>query len=95
MVPCSIECWLYLSRNALNVPSVPVPSHQFVILKRVFTQKQGADGLGIAAQQRDIDLFLQQRPEAKVVREFIEVESGGKELHDGPVLQEASSKEVC
>ena len=89
MVPYSIECWLYLSSNALNVPSVPVPSHQFVILKRVSIQKQGADGLGIAAQQRDIDLFLQQRPEAKVVREFIEVESGGKELHDRPVLQEA------
>ena len=66
-----------------------VPSHRFVILKRVSTQKQGADGLGISAQQRDIELFLQQRPDAKVVREFIEVESGGKELHDRPVLQEA------
>ena len=66
-----------------------VPSGRFVILKRVSTQKQGADGLGISAQQRDIELFLQQRPEAKVVREFIEVKSGGKELHDRPVLQEA------
>ena len=70
-----------------------VPSGRFVILKRVSTQKQGADGLGISAQQRDIELFLQQRPDAKVVREFIEVESGGKELHERPVLQEAI--EIC
>ena len=66
-----------------------VPSNRFVILKRVSTQKQGADGLGIAAQQRDIDLFLQQKPEATVIKEFTEVESGGKELHDRPVLLEA------
>ena len=90
---CSVLCCLYLFCNALNEPSVTVPSGRFVILKRVSTQKQGADGLGIAAQQRDIDLFLQQRPEAKVVREFTEVESGGKELHDRPVLQEAI--ELC
>jgi|TARA_R100000081_G_scaffold74054_1_gene40547 DNA invertase Pin-like site-specific DNA recombinase len=72
---------------------VPVPSHQFVILKRVSTQKQGADGLGIAAQQRDIDLFLEQRPEATVIQEFVEVESGGKELQDRPVLMQAI--ELC
>ena len=72
---------------------MPVPSHQFVILKRVSTQKQGADGLGIAAQQRDIDLFLEQRPEATVIQEFVEVESGGKELQDRPVLMQAI--ELC
>ena len=66
-----------------------VPSNRFVILKRVSTQKQGADGLGIAAQQRDIDLFLQQYPQATVLKELVEVESGGKELKDRPVLQEA------
>jgi DNA invertase Pin-like site-specific DNA recombinase len=72
---------------------VTVPSHRFVILKRVSTQKQGADGLGIAAQQRDIDLFLEQRPEATVIQEFVEVESGGKELQDRPVLMQAI--ELC
>ena len=70
-----------------------VPSGRFVILKRVSTQKQGSDGLGISAQQQDIELFLQQRPDAKVIREFIEVESGGKKLHERPVLQEAI--ELC
>lgn len=66
-----------------------VPSNRFIVLLRVSTQKQGADGLGIAAQKRDIELFLQQHPDATVLNELIEVESGGKELKDRPVLQEA------
>ena len=66
-----------------------VTGNRFVVLLRVSTQKQGADGLGIAAQQRDIQLFLQQHPEATVIKELVEVESGGKELQDRPVLQEA------
>ena len=63
--------------------------NRFVVLLRVSTQKQGADGLGIAAQKRDIDLFLQQHPQSTVIKELVEVESGGKELCDRPVLQEA------
>ena len=66
-----------------------VPDQKFVLVVRVSMQKQGADGLGIAAQRRDVDLFLHQRPGATVIQEFVEVESGGKELHDRPVLQEA------
>ena len=66
-----------------------VPNNRFIVLLRVSTQKQGADGLGIAAQKRDIELFLQQHPDATVLNELIEVESGGKELKDRPVLQEA------
>ena len=80
---------LYLSCNAPNEPSVTVPMNRFVVLLRVSTQKQGADGLGIAAQKRDIDLFLQQHPQSTVIKELVEVESGGKELCDRPVLQEA------
>jgi len=66
-----------------------VPSQNFVVLLRVSTHSQGEDGLGIAAQRRDITLFLQQHPEATVLKELVEVESGGKELRDRPVLQEA------
>ena len=64
-------------------------STRFVVLKRISTEKQGADGLGIASQERDINLFLQQHPEATVIQEFVEVRSGGKELTERPVLQEA------
>ena len=80
---------LRCSWNTLNEHSVRVTGKKFVLLLRVSTQKQGADGLGIAAQRRDIDLFLQQDPEAVVIKELVEVESGGKELRDRPVLQEA------
>ena len=65
-----------------------VPSQRFVLLLRVSTQSQGADGHGVAAQRRDIKLFLnslQETPE--VVAEFVEVESGAKETR--PVLEEA------
>jgi len=68
---------------------VTVPPDRYVVLLRVSTEKQGADGLGVAAQRRDIDLFLQQHPRSRVFKELVEVESGGKELHDRPVLQEA------
>ena len=61
----------------------------FVVLLRVSTQKQGGDGHGIAAQRRDIQHFLNQHPETPVIKELVEVESGGKELHERPVLQEA------
>ena len=70
-----------------------VPGNQYVVLLRVSTQKQGADGLGIAAQKRDIELFLQQQPNATVLKELVEVQSGGKDLCDRPVLQEAM--ETC
>lgn len=57
------------------------------MLLRVSTKKQGADGNGIAAQRRDINLFLQQQDNAQVVAEFIEVESGAKSAR--PVLDAA------
>jgi len=62
---------------------------KFVVLLRVSTTKQGAEGLGIDAQKRDIDLFLKQQENPEVVAELVEVESGGKELKDRPILQEA------
>ena len=93
-LPLLVYAHLYLACNALNryamnEPSGGVTGKKFVLLLRVSTQKQGADGLGIAAQRRDIDLFLQQHPGATVLKELVEVQSGGKELRDRPVLQEA------
>ena len=65
------------------------PSNNFVLLLRISTQKQGADGLGMAAQRRDVELFLQQHQDSVVVKEFVEVGSGGKELDQRPVLLQA------
>ena len=57
-----------------------VPHQRFVVLLRVSTHSQGADGHGVAAQRRDIQLFLNSLQETKeVVAEFVEVESGAKE----------------
>ena len=64
------------------------PSAKFVVLLRVSTKKQGADGLGVAAQRRDIQLFLKQQEEPEVVAELLEVESGAA---DRPVLDQALS----
>ena len=53
-----------------------VPATKFVVLLRVSTKHQGADGLGIAAQKRDIELFLSTQQGAEVIAELTEVESG-------------------
>ena len=65
-----------------------VPHQRFVVLLRVSTHLQGAEGHGVAAQRRDIQLFLNSLQEIpEVVAEFVEVESGAKETR--PVLEEA------
>lgn len=65
------------------------PSTKFVVLLRVSTKKQGADGLGVAAQRRDIQLFLKQQEAPEVVAQLLEVESGA--AADRPVLDQALS----
>lgn len=64
-----------------------VPSARFVVLLRVSTKQQGADGHGVAAQRRDIELFLRQQKEPQVLAELVEVESGAATTR--PVLEEA------
>jgi DNA invertase Pin-like site-specific DNA recombinase len=53
---------------------------------RVSTRKQGASGLGLAAQRHAVDAFASSR-RAKVVETFTEVESGKLNAH--PELQKA------
>ena len=60
---------------------------KFVVLLRVSTAKQGAEGLGIDAQKRDIDLFLKQQENPEVVAELVEVESGAAKERE--VLEQA------
>ena len=51
---------------------------KFVVLLRVSTQHQGADGLGVAAQRRDINLFLKQQENPEVLAELVEVDPTGE-----------------
>jgi DNA invertase Pin-like site-specific DNA recombinase len=51
---------------------------RYVTYKRVSTKDQGKSGLGLEAQERDIDIFLNTYSDEpwEVVGEFVEVESG-------------------
>ena len=70
---------LGISQNSFDPPS-------FIAYYRVSTDKQGADGLGIEAQQDKVRSLVASR-HGVVVQEFTEVESGRKP--NRPVLAQA------
>lgn len=62
---------------------------QFVIYKRVSTREQGRSGLGLAAQDRDVAIYLKAYAEEpfEVLAEFTDIQTGGD---DGrPELEKA------
>lgn len=62
---------------------------QYVVYKRVSTKTQGQSGLGLEAQERDIELFLDNFSDVpyEVLDTFIETESGASS--DRPELAKA------
>ncbi|WP_216638453.1 recombinase family protein [Endozoicomonas arenosclerae] len=64
---------------------------QYITYTRVSTRKQGDSGLGLDAQDRDINLYLQnyEPSQYEVLDTFIEIESGSNS--DRPALQQAMS----
>lgn len=62
---------------------------QYVTYKRVSTAEQGRSGLGLDAQDRDIQLYLETYSEVpfEVSGEFVDIESGGNA--DRPELAKA------
>ena len=52
--------------------------NRFVVYQRVSSQEQGKSGLGLKAQERDIQLFLENYAESpfQVLERFVEVHSG-------------------
>ena len=63
--------------------------NQFVIYTRVSTKSQGESGLGLEAQERDINLYLENYAEEphEIIGRFCDVESGTKA--DRPQMKEA------
>ena len=62
---------------------------RYVIYKRVSTKEQGKSGLGLSAQERDTQLYLDNYSEEpwEIVGDFVEVMSGTN--GDRPILNEA------
>ena len=69
--PCRALCiygeYLRMGTEHANGRMGTVPAIKFVVLLRVSTKHQGADGLGIEAQKRDIELFLSTKQGAEVI----------------------------
>lgn len=51
---------------------------KYVIYYRVSTDKQGQSGLGLEAQQQQVQDYLKSKPDAEVLSEYVEVASGKK-----------------
>jgi DNA invertase Pin-like site-specific DNA recombinase len=64
---------------------------QYVIYTRVSTEDQGKSGLGLEAQERDIDIFLKNFSEVpwEIIGTYRDVQSGGDD--DRPELAKALS----
>ena len=66
-----------------------LPMKQYVTYKRVSTADQGRSGLGLAAQERDIAIYLEAFSEEpyEVIGDYVEVQSGGAD--DRPEMAKA------
>lgn len=67
--------------------SKTIPANKFVSYLRVSTDKQGKSGLGLDAQRKVVQQFLENRDGFPPVVEFVEQESGRK--NDRPELAKA------
>ncbi len=65
----------------------------YVKYKRVSTNKQGKSGLGLEAQERDINIYLSNYsgPDAKIVADFVEIQTGSKDNRE----ELAKALETC
>ena len=63
---------------------------KFISYRRVSTDKQGESGLGLDAQQAAVNAYVASRPDSRLIADFIEIESGGRD--DRPQLAAAMDR---
>jgi DNA invertase Pin-like site-specific DNA recombinase len=51
---------------------------KYVIYYRVSTDKQGLSRLGLEAQEQQVEMYLQSKPDAEIIDTFTEIDSGRK-----------------
>jgi DNA invertase Pin-like site-specific DNA recombinase len=51
---------------------------KYVIYYRVSTDKQGLSRLGLEAQEQQVEMYLQSKPDAEIIDTFTEIDSGHK-----------------
>src|SRR5262245_55571567 len=88
---CGLRGWRVISRRRRRRPRIMLEAvmRRYVTYIRVSTAEQGRSGLGLEAQQRDIELFLQNYSEVpwEVIGSFSDVGSGAD--NGRPELQRA------
>jgi DNA invertase Pin-like site-specific DNA recombinase len=88
--------WVLFCKNLVAKPAGHLSSvhmntkTKFVTYLRVSTHRQGESGLGLEAQRSAVKSFIgSMGPEAEIIREAVEIESGRYSAQDRPVLAEA------
>ena len=79
-----------MSSTNVQSENVPLPQEptKFVLYLRISTGKSGGvDSNGIAAQERDLNIFLSTQHQPEVIGKFIDVMSGAKD--ERPELEKA------
>jgi DNA invertase Pin-like site-specific DNA recombinase len=73
-------CYLYDSTERVfgEINTRGKRLQNFITYYRVSTQRQGKSGLGLEAQKEAVRAFLAGHPDAQVIAEYVEVESGRK-----------------
>jgi hypothetical protein len=73
-----VNLYNFIESTFARINTEEIWLRKYIVYYRVSTQRQGRWGLGLEAQQVAVQGFLAGRPDAQVLAEFTEAESGRK-----------------